>query len=271
MRFLCCALFVAFVPVPSAARQDDRPTPHEETPLAGSMPAAEPASARSTGGPLFISPMGEPFHGPHPQDIWFRQADADHDGRVSRAEFLGDAQRFFVALDRQHDGEIDPDDIDFYETVLAPEIRVGGGDGAGGFHRGSGGGGRGGRGGGRGRDGFGGGGGQHGDHGNGASTPGAAQRYDDQRRGAARFGWFDYPEPITVADTNMNRGIDPTEFRTAAEQRFATLDTNGDGFLDRGELPPLPDRGNFGRGKGRPGGHHDRGTPPLTRDDGQDD
>ena len=37
-----------------------------------------------------------------------------------------DADRFFLRLDRGHDGEIDPDDIDYYETVLAPEIRTGG-------------------------------------------------------------------------------------------------------------------------------------------------
>ncbi len=110
------------------------------------------AAGEGPRGRLFISPMGEPFRGERggadPQDIWFQNADTDHDGALSRAEFSKDAARFFAVLDRGRDGEIDPDDIDYYETVLAPEIRVGGGGGGrftggagrgGGGHRGGGG------------------------------------------------------------------------------------------------------------------------------------
>ncbi|MBN8808739.1 MAG: EF-hand domain-containing protein [Sphingomonas sp.] len=188
--------------------------------------------------------MGEPFRGPDPVRQWFDQADTDHDGKLTSAEFVADAMRFFAVLDRGHDGEIDPDDIEYYETVLAPEIRTGGE--GGGMRAGAGSGGRGGYGGGR--RGGGSGGGRHGGgagRGGSGSTGGdgasgqTAPRYDATRRGAARFSFFDYPEPVTVADTNFNRGVDPQEFRAAALERFAMLDRKHDGHLTRGELPQL--------------------------------
>ncbi|HEX7851004.1 MAG TPA: EF-hand domain-containing protein, partial [Sphingomonas sp.] len=92
---------------------------------------------------------------------------------------------------------------------------------------------------------------------------------------AARFSFFDYPEPITVADTNFNRGVDPREFREAAVERFAMLDTNHDGKITRAELPKLnaPAAGQFG-GKGKRGGggrgprgdESGRDTPPAGKD-----
>jgi len=72
---------------------------------------------------LFVSPMGEPFAAaPHGDALadWFRQADRDHDGAISRDEMEQDAQRFFATLDANHDGEIDPDEINRYETQIAP-------------------------------------------------------------------------------------------------------------------------------------------------------
>lgn len=255
-------------------------------PLAGKLPDDDkPAAApqERPRGRLFISPMGEPFRGPDPVGMWFDGADANHDGVVTLAEFTADADRFFLRLDRGHDGEIDPDDIDYYETVLAPEIRTGGEGGmaagrpsggarrgGGGGRHGGGGGGGGGRGGGRMGGGAGGGGGD-------AQSSGSDSqpRYSDVKRGAARFSFFDYPEPVTVADTNFNRGVDPKEFRDAAADRFAMLDTNRDGKLTRAELPKLsaPAAGQFG-GKGKRGGggrrpHGDAagdGAPLASRD-----
>ena len=166
---------------------------------------------------------------------------------MSRAEFSADAARFFKVLDRGQDGEIDPDDIDYYETALVPEIRVGGGGGA----RFVGGGGRSGgghRGGGRG-----GGGGRRGSSGGGDAEGGAGgeTRITYGRQGAARFSYFDFPEPVTVADTNFNRGVDPAEFQRAADARFAMLDRNGDGRIERGELPRISSMSP--RGRGQPG------------------
>jgi len=174
-------------------------------------PTAPPAAASqiedgSHGSRLFISPMGEPFRADHdPQDIWFDRADTNHDGALSHDEFSKDAARWFATLDRRHDGEIDPDDIEYYESVLAPEIRVDAYEGA-----------------------------TAGGGDDGGSRPVARLRI-----GAAHYGYFDYPEPVMVADTNFNRGVDPREFQRAADKRFDVLDLNHDGKIDRAELPKI--------------------------------
>ncbi|MET0307659.1 MAG: hypothetical protein ABW023_03035 [Sphingomonas sp.] len=194
---------------------------------------------------LFISPMGEPFRsdagGKAPVDMWFEAADTDHDGALSLAEFKADAMRFFAVLDRRHDGEIDPDDIEYYETVIAPEIRVN--DSGGGYQRSG-----------------------ATEMEGGEDTP--ARRDASAalgRQGAARYSFFDYPEPVIVADRNFNRGVDANEFAYAAEQRFGMLDKNGDGKIQHDELPkivagPPPGRGGgSGRGGRRGGGGHHGG------------
>lgn len=81
----------------------------------------------------FLSPMGEPFHVPGGDGLtaWFQQADRNHDGYLTADELRQDAQRFFLTLDTNHDGEIDPDELDHYETVIAPEVRIGSGWGGG--------------------------------------------------------------------------------------------------------------------------------------------
>ncbi len=195
-------------------------------------------------GQLFVSPMGEPFRASQKpgaaQELWFAGADTDGDGRITLAEFQHDAARFFAVLDRGKDGEIDPDDITYYENVMVPEIRVmsgGRGPRMEGGERG-----RGGRGGGDGRGGPGG----AGPGGGGAGGQGMQFGRGDgkksgavvhERLGAAWFGFFDLPEPVVSADANLNRGIDPAEFARAAATRFAALDKNHDGALTRGELP----------------------------------
>ncbi|THD37482.1 MAG: EF-hand domain-containing protein [Sphingomonas sp.] len=242
-----------------AAAQDKPPLAGTLPPMPPPLPREEPRSHNK----LFISPMGEPFRGPDPVRMWFDGADTDHDESISANEFVADAMRFFAVLDRGKDGEIDPDDIEYYETVLAPEIRTGG-EGAGPMHGARSGGGNGsgrrGGGGGGGRRGGGGGGGGPGgmSFGNGGSGEAKTPRYADTKRGAARYSFFDYPEPVVVADTNFNRGVDPQEFRAAALDRFAMLDKNHDGRITRGELPRIdppideyrPRRGGLGR---RPG------------------
>ncbi|WP_156460884.1 hypothetical protein [Sphingomonas sp. Leaf339] len=181
-------------------------------------PPGGPDFGPAPGDRLFISPAGEPFHAAHsPDQLWFIGADRDGDGHLTRAEFVADAMRFFAVLDQGVDGEIDPADIVRYETVVAPEIRVRGGNG--GSRSGSpsgerGGGGRGG-------------------------PPGGATPTRAGLQGAGRYGYLALPEPIVAADRNMNRGIDRAEMQAAAEQRFATLDTNYDGRITRSELPRL--------------------------------
>jgi hypothetical protein len=187
----------------------------------------------------FISPMGQPFHGdnaaPDPERAWFDSADGNHDGTVTRAEFQADASRFFTTLDRKHDGEIDPDDIDYYESTVAPEVRSG--SGGPGIVASS-------------------------------SDPdgGKAPSYDAGKLGAARFSYFQLPEPVTAADRNFNRGVDAREFAEAADKRFTSLDTNHDGKLGWDELPHVSGRaaamgrgGSGGRGHGAGGGHRGGG------------
>ena len=234
-------------------------------------------------GRLFISPLGEPFRSDRagdPEAAWFGGADADHDGRLTLAEFQADARRWFALLDRRHAGEIDPDDIEHYENELVPEIRVadelrartGGGDRphAGRRRGGSSGGGGGPAGG---FEGAGGGGGQGGGFGGGrvrgGGSSGSGQPGEQRvpvttaaRRGAARYSYLDIPEPITAADRNLNRGIDADEMDRAAAERFALLDRNGDGVLERRELPRVDTR-TSGRVP-RPGGSRrpPAGPPP---------
>ena len=217
---LACEMLACAMLLPVAAIAQDMPPPggHRGPGHAGAPPRV--------GGRLFISPMGEPFRsdkgGPESQELWFVGADVDHDKSLTRLEFEKDALRFFLELDRGHDGEIDPEDIEYYETVLAPEIRVG----AGGY-----------------------GGIEGGGDGNSSSRP----IYPD-RQGAARFGYFGFPEPITAADTNYNRGVSWPEFRRAADDRFDVLDTNGDGKIDHAELPRIASPQAEDRFRSTPGG-----------------
>ena len=196
---------------------------------------AIPAQPTFVGRPrrFFVSPMGEPFRSRDRSDDtladWFNQADTNHDGYLTLAEFTKDAERFFATLDVNHDGEIDPDEITHYEEVVAPEIRSGpnytmelaagaeegeqrGRGGHGGGHRG------------------GGGGGEHRFH---------ARGGDDTHQGAGRYGLLDLPEPVVSADSDFNRGVSLNEFRQAAVQRFVALDLDHHGRLGLAELEAI--------------------------------
>jgi hypothetical protein len=75
---------------------------------------------------LFVSPAGEPFRAgpgePYPVAAWFKAADANGDGKLTRDEFVADAARFFEKLDRNHDGVIDGLELKAYETEVLPEL-----------------------------------------------------------------------------------------------------------------------------------------------------
>ncbi|HEY4029133.1 MAG TPA: EF-hand domain-containing protein [Caulobacteraceae bacterium] len=212
---------------------------------------------------LFISPAGEPFRaGPgdaYPVGVWFRQADADGDGKLNRDEFTADAARFFQKLDANHDGVIDGAEVKAYETEMVPEItadRPGAGGAQGGSQgsqrSGAGGQGSGGQGGGgrRGRRGGGGGfgGGQNGQGGQGQG--GGSGGATPQAEGAAPYGLLGEREPVAAADLELNSRITLASFRTKAAQRFGRLDVDGKGYLLLAELPKTPAQKGGRRGRG---------------------
>ncbi len=214
-------------------------------------PGMRPPMMRSGG--LFISPMGEPFRGEDGREAsiarWFDGVDANHDGRLTLAEFKLDAQRFFRLLDTDGDGEIAPAELEHYESEIVPETRMGEGFGGGGAGRRRGGGGGRGRGGGGGMGGPSGGGmggpggGMGGGHHprDGGFGGGAAPGGGMGARGAARFSLLDLPEPVASADADLNRGVTVAEFAAAAAKRFMLLDADHDGAIRLEELPKRGD------------------------------
>jgi len=169
---------------------------------------------------LFISPMGEPFRGPDGFSTWFADADADHDGSVTLAEFRADGERFFRVLDTDGNGFIDGFEMQAYERERVPEI---GGVGMEDDGR-------------RGRRGLFGGGKRAAPPPLAAgATPGAG------RDGAARYSLLNIPSPVGAADEDWNGRIMPIEWDHAATRRFAMLDKDNAGKLTHDGLRPPPD------------------------------
>ncbi|CAN5356532.1 EF-hand domain protein [soil metagenome] len=214
----------------------------------GKAPRARPTGDEDQGGPplarrqVFVSPAGEPFRAepgaPYPVAAWFAGADTNHDGLLTRDEFVADAVRFFAVVDTDHSGVIDGFEVSNYETRIAPEIvqgfrdarpqGPGGGQDAGGP---PGGGRGGGHGGGRGPGGEGGGGRR------GGSPMGG------MLQGAAPYGLLNEPQPVMGADSDFDRRITRDEAIRAARSRFALLDTDGDAKLRLADLPRTPAQG----------------------------
>lgn len=80
--------------------------------------------------PVFVSPFGELFHptlqSPDAFDAWFARVDANHDGRIDRAEFRADAEQYFKHLDASGDGVIDGFEIAAYEKSVAADVDIAG-------------------------------------------------------------------------------------------------------------------------------------------------
>lgn len=185
----------------------------------------------------FISPMGEPFRARSVTDDtladWFYGADANRDGYLTQAEMVADAERFFAKLDKDHDGELDPDEVAQYEYEVAPEIQVMSRtrrapgqpaavaqrdpddldwDGERGRRR-------------HGRD--------DDDYYSGLGIGGTLQ-------GAARYSLLNLPEPVAAADANFDRSITLQEFRQAAIERFQLLDKVHHGRITLAQLEAMP-------------------------------
>lgn len=166
---------------------------------------------------LYVAPMGQPFRTDgfkDPQALWFAQADADHDGRLTLAEMTADADRFFAVLDRDHDGEIDPQEMSIYENQMVPEIKL---YQPGQYRR------------------------PHGREARHDAKRAARARADyEAPYGAGLYASLNIPEPVVSADLDINRGVSLAEIDRVAASRFQTLDSAGTGVLTLATMPRSP-------------------------------
>lgn len=191
---------------------------------------------------VFISPAGKPYRArpgePYPVALWFAEADANHDGKLTRDEMRADAAAFFRTLDTNHDGVIDGFEVQAYEQTVAPEIlphidnlRAGEGfdpnvdladqrntEGPGSSGRGSSG---------RGRGGF-------------QMSQPREPKGETGTQGAAVYSLINQPEPVAAADADFDGKITLAEFEAAADRHFDILDTKEQGYLTLAGLPKTP-------------------------------
>ena len=182
---------------------------------------------------LFISPGGQPFRAPggqpYPVAAWFAQADANHDGRLTRDEFRADADAWFAVLDVNKDGQISMPEVTRWEEQLVPEIT---------------------------RATFGG-------FGGGRGAPLSRNKVDTRVQGAASYSLINEPHPIRGADADFSMSVSKAEWRAAADRRFDLLDVDKDGALTLAELPRTPAQGREGKAAKKGGGGG--GGPPMRR------
>jgi hypothetical protein len=183
---------------------------------------------------VFISPCGKPFRAPltapYPVVDWFKQADANGDGKLDHAEFMADTEAFFKVLDLNGDGVLDGYEIAIYEHQVAPEIlgyRVVVGalqppwsvPGRARLWLAQ-----------------------------GTPSPGPAgdhepveapqkQDVDESGQGASPFGFFQAPEPVTAADIDFRGLVAKANFLSLGERHFKALDHDGVGYLTLATLP----------------------------------
>ena len=191
-------------------------------------PAERPINVVGHAWAPFISPMGEPFRARTATDDtlarWFNQADRNHDGQITPDEMKADADRFFATLDSDGDGEIGPEELIHYEWELAPDVQL-----SSRLKR------------------------QPGEAAP-IKRPEFAEDSPDARRyrrgegepdtliglqGAARYGLLNMPEPVAAADADFNRAISRAEFEAAAFARFQLLDTGHRGSLTLAALEAM--------------------------------
>jgi hypothetical protein len=176
---------------------------------------------------LFISPCGEPFTAPvadpYPVVKWFKQADANNDGKIDIDEMRADATHFFTVLDRDGNGVISNQEVTWYEENMVPSIlHVGALEG-----------------------------GvirvvlQPGGAGIGSIDPGGASPGDtpiikgrlNEDQGAVPFSLFREPEPVRSADRNFDYTITLKEFQDQSDRHFHALDKKEQGYLTLADLP----------------------------------
>jgi hypothetical protein len=218
-------LLLLFLATPSLAQEPEGPI---------SIPGGGPREAPPPPGPpppqLFISPAGEPFRAdpgqPYPVAAWFARADSDHDGALTRGEFVADALAFFDRLDTDGDHVVDGFENGAYERDVAPEIN-------GIMPRPE----------------------RRGDslpplvlprsrteqmmgppsllHPRGRPMP-------VRRQGAAQYSLINEPHPVRGADADLDQRVSRAEAEAAAGMRFDLLDPDRDGRILAADLPTTP-------------------------------
>ncbi len=188
--------------------------------------AAQPGWAKTifSKSNVYLSLMGEPFRtneaGEAPFDQWFKLADQDSDGSISRLEFRKDAEAFFANLDTNDDKVIDGDEMAQYENLAPSRTRVAGGGGPE----------------------------------TSSSRPqakssapvdkgqvalvatGDAPSATRIHPGDSRINYSEVPQPVAMADLNLDRRVTFEEFTKTASKRFANYDVDQDSRLTPKEL-----------------------------------
>ena len=181
---------------------------------------AGPALAKNS---VYLSLMGEPFRtndaGEHPFDQWFALADADSDGGISRLEFRSDAELFFAALDTNGDKVIDADEMAEYERGAPSRTRFAGGGGP--------------------------------DVSSSRPKPKSSAPIEEGQVAIVTSGtvpsatrihpggkstYAEVPQPVAMADLNIDRRVTLDEFVKTAAKRFTNYDVDQDGRLTPKEL-----------------------------------
>jgi hypothetical protein len=188
--------------------------------------AAWPAEARTLfdKSRVYLSLMGEPFRvnasGQDPFDQWFTLADRDGDGGVSRVELRADAEAFFGLLDTNDDKVIDGDEMAQYEQLAPGRTRAAGG----GAPTAS----------------------------SARPTPKSSAPVESGQVAIVSSGkvpsatrihvadtsvnFSEVPQPVAMADLNLDRRVTLEEFLKTAGRRFTNYDVDQDGKLTRKEL-----------------------------------
>lgn len=173
-------------------------------------------------GALFITPMGQPFRAttelPGPPILaWVHAADADGDGKIARAEFVGQGMAFFAdVLDANDDSLATSSESTALWRNEAPEMLTGEAPAV-------------------------------------QTPPRERRRLEPRNDGRvpipvanarivreqptpmARFAITNDREPVMSCDGDINRRVTEEEFRACAERRFDLLDANDDGFFEIAE------------------------------------
>ena len=185
--------------------------------------AAQPAWAKD----VYLSLMGEPFWtndaGERPFDQWLKLADQDSDSSISRLEFRSDAESFFASLDTNADKVIDADEMAAYEQLAPGRTRAAGGGAPQASSR--------------------------------RPTPkssaavekgqvalvtsGDAPSASRIHPGGGPVDFSQVPQPVAMADLNLDRRVTIEEFTKTAGRRFTNYDQDQDGRLTQKELAAM--------------------------------